>query len=191
MRAAAQRDFAGDFPYRRGGAESPGQPAKDRGPRPARLVVDRRRPGQPGRVHQRRWLENSVQSKTAVEKSIQSKMTVGRMLATIAPVDESYRRKTDWIQPNPNRSITKGDIISRFHDDADEKSPESGIGVMKITIRCARLFANSLPPDSDPSQVFEQGQGRELQRADLYVRITPRGKNEKSFIKLSATIVTL
>ena len=123
---------------------------------------------------------SSGQSKTAVEKSIQSKMTVGRMLATIAPVDESYRRKTDWIQPNPNRSITKGDIISRFHDDADEKSPESGIGVMKITIRCARLFANSLPPDSDPSQVFEQGQGRELQRADLYVRITPRGKNEKS-----------
>ena len=122
----------------------------------------------------------SDQSKTAVEKSIQSQMTVGRMLATIAPVDESYRSKTDRKQPNPNRGITKGEIMSRFHDDADERFPEKGIGVIKVNIRCARLFAISLPPDSDPLQVFEQGQEHELQRADLYVRITPRGKNGKS-----------
>jgi hypothetical protein len=125
----------------------------------------------------------STQAKMAVKASIQSKMTVGNMLATVAPVDESYVKKSAWKQPQWNSRIIvkKGDIVSHFEGHSENpESAQKGIGVVKINVHHARLFAEPLPPDSDPTIIFEQDSGRVLRQEDLYVRITPKGKNEKS-----------
>lgn len=128
----------------------------------------------------------STQAKLVVKASIQSKMTISSMLATIAPVDESYDVKKSarkLAQSNSRMTFKKGDIVSHFEGRGEHRNPEStqkGIGVVKINIHHARLFAEPLPPDSDPTVVFEQESGRVLRQEDLYVRVTPKGKDEKS-----------
>ena len=120
----------------------------------------------------------SGQAKAAVEKSIQNKMTVNNMLATLAPFDESHKDQAAWKQPHISRHNKKPGINASFESESKNDSTAKGIGVIKINIHYARLFAQNLHPDSDPTDIFDNEQ--KLRQADLYVRITPRGKNQKS-----------
>ena len=117
----------------------------------------------------------SESARAAVEESIQSKLTVGNLMAIVAPLDASSGNKLPASKPNHIEQLADVNINgpSPIHrlDDFDEAD---AIGRLNLEVIRACLFEQVLPADKDVSTVDT---GIKLRRGDYYARVTCSGTN--------------
>ena len=111
----------------------------------------------------------SALAKNAVQSSLQKKMTVENMIATMAPVDETYGKRS-WEQAEDSK-----ELLTEY--DKRLATQTRRIGKFRIQVHQAYVFETPLPMETEPSTVFDNSRRTKLRRGDYYARVSCLGSS--------------